>query len=169
MRSVCRLSAFAVAVGLGAVASPALSADPLTLESGQPIEIRCETQATQVAPEAKISAGALKIRVERKPSAPDAVPAAAGTWTPLDRDPGHDGSLAERHREACKSGCPLYVGLDNKGLELWFPRRSTLDRMAPGELLTIAVIDATTLKLKASTFLDQQIASLEQGDCQRLP
>jgi len=137
-------------------------ADAFALVAGKPVELRCETQATQLAPTAQVSAGAFRVRLEAMPGAADG---ATGNWTPIDRDDRHTGSLVERHREACKAGCPLYTGAGGKTFELWVPRRTTIDKAAPGEMLTIAVVDHAALTLKASTFQDQQIASLEQGAC----
>lgn len=164
--TLTRIAITAAAGVACAMTTGSAGADPTSIAPGAPLEIRCETQATQVAPEAKVSAGAFRVRLDAVAGAPDG---AAGTWTPVVRDAAHSGTLAERHREACRAGCPLYIGAESKAFELWVPRRTTLDKTAPGETLTIAVIDSTTLKLKASTFLDQQIASLEQGDCYRTP
>ncbi len=157
-----------VLVGLASTAalfvlSPLVAlAGAIALEPGKPVELRCETQATQLAPSAQVSAGAFRVRLEAMPGAADG---ASGSWTPVDRDDRHIGSLVERHRDACKTGCPLYAGAGGKTFELWVPRRTTIDKAAPGEMLTIAVIDRAALTLKASTFQDQQIASLEQGAC----
>jgi hypothetical protein len=148
---------------------PQISATPvLTVEAGKPFDLRCETQATQVVPDAKVSAGAFRVRV----TAP-AVSGEAGSWMPIDRDTRHEGSLSARHAEGCKAGCPAYVtageGASIKSVELWAPRRTTMEKVEVTEPLTVAVIDATTWKLKASTFLDRGIASLEQGTCSKAP
>lgn len=151
----------------------AAAGEPVKLEAGGILEITCETQATQVAPEARVSSGSLKVRLLR-PSAQgggqsQADQQAAGTWTASLPGAPHAASIAQRHGDSCKSGCPLHIGSDGKVFELWVPRRVSLEQAAPGEMLTIAVIDAMSLKLKASTFLDRQIASLEQGDCRAGP
>lgn len=149
-------------IALATIVISAAVADQLAIQIGRPVEVSCETQATQVAPTAEISAGTFRVRID---AIADAANGAAGTWTILNRADTHLGSLTERHGSPCKGGCPLYAPPDGKTIELWVPRRTTIDKAAPGELLTIAVIDTSTLKLKASTFLDQQIASLEQGTC----
>ena len=161
---VARVAALVAVVA--STSTSQLSANPLALDPAQPLELVCETQATQVAPDARVTAGKLRLKLDTSVPAKDG---AVGTWSPIDRDSTHLGSLAERHREACKDGCPLFTAKDGTLLELWTPRRTTIDKMSAGEALTVAVVDGATGKLKASTFLDQQIASLEQGDCARAP
>lgn len=165
------LAVVAYAAGLPGPAAAADAPPEPLVKPGARAEVSCETQATQVAPEAKISAGLLRIRLDLSAAteASASGPGAPGSWIPLQHAPSHLASIAARHRDACQGGCPIYVGAGGTVLELWVPRRTTLDKTAPGETLTIAVIDLTTLKIKASTFLDQQIASLEQGSCSRLP
>lgn len=168
-RLACAGAALVILIGGEAAAA----GEPVKLEAGGILDITCETQATQVAPEARVSSGSLKLRLLRHAApvvglSPSDQPA-AGTWTASLSGTPHAASIAQRHAESCKSGCPLHIGGDGKAFELWVPRRVSLDQAAPGEMLTIAVIDATSLKLKASTFLDRQIASLEQGDCKAAP
>jgi hypothetical protein len=156
------LAILATSAALSLITPLIALADAIALVAGKPVDLRCETQATQLAPTAQVSAGAFRVRLEAMPGAADG---ATGNWKPIDRDDRHTGSLVERHREACKTGCPLYAGTGGKTFELWVPRRTTIDKAAPGEMLTIAVVDHAALTLKASTFQDQQIASLEQGAC----
>lgn len=151
---------------MGLVSFPqAVAGEPL-VAPGQIAEFDCETQATQVAPEAKVSAGSFRIRLLRPA---DLSEATAGTWTPVAHAPAHGATLALRHREICAAGCPLHVPGNGTGLELWAPRRTSLDKVGQGEALTIAVVDGTSMAIRASTFIDNAIASLEQGQCSRLP
>ncbi len=161
---VVALPGFLFVVLLASVART--SAEPLKLDPAKPLELVCQTQATQVAPEARVTAGKFRVKLDASGTLKDG---AAGIWQPVERDTTHLGSIAERHREACKDGCPMFTTTDGTAFELWVPRRTAIDQVAPGELLTVAVVNAATGKLKASTFLDQQIASLEQGDCELAP
>ena len=166
-----RWLALAVIV-LGGVPLTWAAADPLTLESGKPVILVCETQSTVVAPEAASTKGALRVRLEVKDeTVPDvtkpdpAKPDRTGTWSVVDLAASHTASFAARLKDACAPGCPLYLAKGGVAPELWAPKRAALGTLAPGEPLTVAAIDAMTLKLRASTFIDKDIAALEQGEC----
>ena len=161
-----RWLALAVIV-LGGVPLTWAAADPLTLESGKPVILVCETHSTVVAPEAASTKGALRVRLEVKDeTAPDpAKPDRTGTWSVVDLAASHTASFAARLKDACAPGCPLYLAKGGVAPELWAPKRAALGTLAPGEPLTVAAIDAMTLKLRASTFIDKDIAALEQGEC----
>jgi len=157
----------AIATCMTPLGSAVLSASPL------PTTLICETQATEVAPDARVSSGRIVLTLtaaaatlaDGNPTTATAPDGATGRWTPSDIASGHDASLAARHRETCKAGCPVHGGVDGKPLELWAPRRAALDTAPAGERLTIAVVEVASGKFRASTFIDRQIAALEQGTC----
>jgi hypothetical protein len=154
--------AIAIATCMTPLGSAALSANPL------PTTLICETQATEVAPDARVSSGRFVVTLaaaDGNTSTATPPDGATGRWTPSDIAGGHDASLAARHRENCKAGCPVHGGIDGKPLELWAPRRAALDTAPAGERLTVAVVELASGKFRASTFIDRQIAALEQGTC----
>ena len=149
-------------IAFGGAPLTCAAAEPLTFEPGKPIILACETQSTVVAPEAASTKGALRVRLEVR----DAASAdRTGTWSVVDLAVSHSASFAARLKDACASGCPLYLAKGGVSPELWAPKRAALGTLAPGEPLTVAAIDPATLKLRASTFIDKEIAALEQGEC----
>ena len=147
--------------GLSMASTPA-GADPLKLEPGKPLTIACETQSVVVAPEAATSKGTLRLRLDPKE------PGTASVWTILDHDAAHSSSFAARHREGCAIGCPL-ENVTAPKVELWAPKKSLPAAQTATEPLTIATLDIATLQLRASTFLANDIAALEQGTCAVVP
>ena len=132
-------------------------AEPIVLTVGKPVDLACETQSVVVAPEAATTKGTVRVRLEAKDGA-------SGIWSVLDLAAAHTASFAARHKDGCGAGCALAITA-GKPLELWAPKRAAPGSLPGGAALTLATIDLTTLKLRASTFLDQDIAALEQGEC----
>jgi hypothetical protein len=139
----------------------------LKLSVSEPIEITCETKSVAVAPEAKTSAGSLRLKLLPKDASATSV---TGTWSILDASSQHAASFALLQATPCKEGCPLHAltppsSTDKTSVELWAPQRATLDGVPATTLLTVAALDLKALTLRVSSFLDKQIAVLEQGDC----
>jgi hypothetical protein len=134
----------------------AAAAEPLQLEAGRPVLLACTTHAVVVAPEAASTNGTFRIKLEAKDQ--------ASSWSVADVSAAHTGSLAARYKDACPSGCPLLV-TQGKPLELWAPLRVAPASMPAGQPLTLTTLKPETLKLSASTFIDNAIAALEQGEC----
>jgi hypothetical protein len=156
----------ALAVVVLAWASPS-RADGIVLAVGTSIELTCETKAVAVVPEAKTTAGTLKLKIEAKDATDKGL---SGTWLILDVAPQHSASFAVVQARSCREGCPLLMSPEaTTRAELWAPRRAALDGISPNLPLTVAALDLTTKTLRVSTFLDKQIASLEQGECQLSP
>ena len=150
---------------LCAVSATGLHADPLTLETGKPIILACTTHAVVVAPEAASTNGTFRITLTtRDQTGADHT----GTWSVADVTAAHTGSLAARFKEVCAPGCPLNAS-DGKPIELWAPSRAALGSLPAGTTLTVAALKPDTLKLSASTFIDKDVAALEQGECKRAP
>lgn len=59
---------------------------------------------------------------------------------------------------------PSAIGKDDD-LQLWAPAAKSIDKLGPDELLLLAVIRASSMQLKASTFRGQSIEALESGAC----
>jgi hypothetical protein len=165
-------AAAALAVALASWFAPA-SADPaLNLTIATPLDITCETKAVAVAPEAKTTAGTLRVRLNRTDDGTTGT--MVGTWTVIETATRHSASFAALQSMACKDGCPLGTTPQADArppvkVELWAPRRATLDGISPNVALTVAALDLTAMTLRVSTFLDKQIAALEQGDCRISP
>lgn len=137
----------------------------LTLAPGTSIEIVCDTKAVVVATDkANASNGAMRLRLAR-----DAEPGkAGGRWTPLSHDGSHQASLAAMQAKTCADGCPLSLAADGAA-QLWAPAAKSLDKLGADELLLLAVVKASTMEIKASTFRGQQIEALESGRCRQAP
>ena len=155
-------SGLALACQLIAAAPVAVLAEPLKFEPGKPLTISCETQAVVVAPEAATTKGVLRLRLDPKE------PGTASVWSVLDLDAAHSSSFAARHREGCATGCPL-ENVTGPKVELWAPKKALPAAQPATESLTIATLDISTLQLRASTFLANDIAALEQGTCAVVP
>lgn len=156
------ITALAATIVCLSVVAPAL-ADPLKLEPGKPVEIACETRSVVVAGEAKVSKGALRLKLE---VAAGAGGNEAGTWSVVSVDPGHAASFARVHKEPCAKGCPIQPGPKSQPM-LWAPRIALPDAMEADAALTVVAIDPEKLTLKASTFRAKDLAALEQGECRR--
>lgn len=164
--------AFGVAAGFALASLPATAQvpatpEPLKLAINQPVEISCETKSVAVAPEAKTSAGMMRLKLEAKEASSTSV---TGTWSILDKSAQHGASFAQLQAAPCKDGCPLHAlipaaSTDKTSVELWAPQRATLDGVPATTLLTVAALDLKTMSVRISSFLDKQIAVLEQGDC----
>jgi hypothetical protein len=141
--------------------------EPLKLAINQPVEISCETKSVAVAPEAKTSAGKVRLKLEPKEASATSI---TGTWSIQESSPQHAASFAQLQASACKDGCPLHALLpgastDKSNVELWAPQRATLDGVPATTLLTVAALDLKAMTVRISSFLDKQIAVLEQGEC----
>lgn len=140
--------------------APICFADPLRLEAGKPFDLLCDTKSVVVATDAaNATSGAVRLRLEAKADAPK-----SGTWSIVSVDDAHKGSFATSRREECAKGCPMSVPASAE-FQLWYPVPKTLDKLADGEGLLIAVIKPDTLALRASTFRGKDIEALEQGQC----
>jgi hypothetical protein len=143
----------------------------LKLVINQPVEITCETKSVAVAPEAKTSAGMVRVKLEPKEASSTSI---TGTWAIQESSPQHGASFAQLQAAPCKDGCPLHAlipaaSTDKSSVELWAPQRATLDGVPATTLLTVAAIDLKAMTVRISSFLDKQIAVLEQGDCKLTP
>jgi hypothetical protein len=152
---------------LPATAQEPATPEPLKLAINQPIEISCETKSVAVAPEAKTSAGTMRLKLEPKEASSTSI---TGTWSILESSAQHAASFAQLQAAPCKDGCPLHglilaASTDKSSVELWAPQRATLDGVPATTLLTVAALDLKTMSVRISSFLDKQIAVLEQGDC----
>jgi hypothetical protein len=152
------LAAVLAATGL---LTAAATAAPLAFELGKPLTLACQTHSTVVAPTAASTIGKLRLRLEAKDTNGSD---RTGSWSVIDHDTAHTASLAARLKDGCATSCILHLG-NAAAPELWAPKRAALGAVGVGEPLTVAVIDPLTLKLRASTFIDKEIAALEQGDC----
>lgn len=134
--------------------------EPAGLAKGPalPVFWTCETHAVVVAPEAASSKGMFKLRTT-------ATSGDGGTWTLLERAPSHTGSFTARHGDCEKGECAYSAAVNATRLELWAPRKVAPASLPKGEPLTVATLDLTTGKLRASSFIDNAIAALEQGTC----
>ena len=145
----------------GDTTSPAgTPAAPLRLDPGATLEIACQTQAVLVATDAaNATSGTIHLRLERTADAGQ-----DGRWKPLGDTGSHAASLVTLQAKTCASGCPLMIG--NTGdLQLWAPAPKSIDKLAPDELLLLAVLKSETWQLKASTFRGPSIEALESGSC----
>lgn len=154
--------ALAIACALGA---GAVHAESLVLEMGKTVLLACTTHAVVVAPEAASTNGTFRITL----SAKDQTGAdRTGTWSVADVTVAHTGSLAARFKDLCAAGCPLNAPT-GKPLELWAPVRAGLGSQPAGSALTLAALKPDTMKFSASTFIDKEVAALEQGECTVAP
>ncbi len=169
---VCAQWTISAAIALAFVSASARAQEQakpelLALTVNQPVEITCETKSVAVAPEAKTSAGTLRLKLEPKDASSTSL---AGSWIILESATPHTASFAQLQATACKDGCPLYAlipasNTDKSSVELWAPQRATLDGVPATTLLTVAALNLKAMTLRVSSFLDKQIAVLEQGDC----
>jgi hypothetical protein len=151
-----------LAAAAGVVWCPAAAlADPLVLAAGKPVDMSCDTQSVVVAPDAATSKGTFRIRLEAKDSA-------SGLWSLIDMAQAHTSSFVARQKDTCAQGCLLAITAE-KPFELWAPKRAAPGSLLATEPLTVATLDPVTLKLRASTFLDKDVAALEQGECKVVP
>ncbi|MEL7049804.1 MAG: hypothetical protein AAFO75_12775, partial [Pseudomonadota bacterium] len=108
----------------------------------------------------------------------------------LDKD--HDRSFAAANREICEKGCTLRLSTPPPGsaekaaaergppnrpggppaptnqLELWAPNPMGIDKVEPGQQLTIATFKLPSFDLKASVFEGRAPLIFEQGQCERI-
>jgi hypothetical protein len=142
---------------------PSASPPAIQLVAGAPVEIACETKAVVVAEGApNATKGALSLRLELTGEAPQAT----GKWSVVNVDPVHRGSLAAVNRKVCAAGCPLTLG-PNGDIQLWAPAAKSIQALAEGEVLLLAVVRADEA-LRASTFKGQAIEALEEGHCRKV-
>ena len=140
-----------------------VAAATLSLDAGKPIVLSCETQSVVVAPEAATTKGSIQVRLTAVAGA-----SMGGTWATAEVAPQHTASFAGRHKAVCATGCEFAL-VKGTSFELWAPKKAAPGSLGAGEALTVAVIDGETLKLRASTFIDKEIAALEQGTCAVVP
>lgn len=154
--------AFIACVGLMMTIAPnaGLAAEPTEPRAGVPPPVVwvCETHAVVVAPEAASSKGKFKLRTTAE--TPE-----AGSWAVFDRDAIHSGSFAARHGDCESGGCAYTLAANATRYELWAPRKVAPALLPKGDPLTVATLDLTTGRLRASSFIDNAIAALEQGTC----
>jgi hypothetical protein len=149
--------------------TPGRALDALAMVAGTPLELSCDTKSVVVAPEAKTTTGTVRLRLELKASS-TGDGSLTGAWAIIETTPAHTASFAAQQAIACKDGCPLTAtapaGPDKPmRIELWAPRRAAIDGISPNVPLTVAALDTGARTLRVSTFLDKQIAALEQGEC----
>jgi hypothetical protein len=167
-RGVWAIAAAALALGtLAAKAQEPSKQEAVKLVINQPVEISCDTKSVAVAPEAKTSAGRVRLKLEPKEASATSI---TGTWSIQESSPQHAASFAQLQADPCKDGCPLHAlipaaSTDKTSVELWAPQRATLDGVPATTLLTVAALDMKAMTVRISSFLDKQIAVLEQGDC----
>jgi hypothetical protein len=154
--------ALALVAGVVGCAGPVAGAG-LSLDAGKPVVLSCETQSVVVAPEAATTKGTIQVRLSAVAGA-----SVGGTWAAGDVASQHTASFAGRHKTVCANGCEFAV-VKGTSFELWAPKKAAPGSLGAGEPLTVVVIDGETLKLKASTFIDKEIAALEQGTCSVVP
>ena len=154
--------ALALVAGVVGWAVP-IAAAGLSLDAGKSIVLSCETQSVVVAPEAATTKGTIQVRLTAAAGI-----SVGGTWATAEVASQHTASFAGRHKAVCANGCEFAV-VKGTSFELWAPKKAAPAAMGAGEALTVAVIDGETLKLRASTFIDKEIAALEQGTCSLVP
>ena len=157
---MCR--ALALVAGVAGCVGSSLAAG-LSLDANKPVVLSCETQSVVVAPEAATTKGTIQVRLSAVAGA-----RVGGTWASGEVAAQHSASFARRHKAVCDGGCEFAV-VKGTSFELWAPKKAAPGTLGAGEALTVAVIDGETLKLKASTFIDKEIAALEQGTCSVVP
>ncbi len=130
---------------------------------GTGLAIECDTKAVVVAADAaKASNGAITLQLTAPPAA-----GTPGVWTIISVSDQHDAAFAKTQRTACNEGCPLSVQPAGE-IHLWAPKPNSLDKLAEGELLLLAVLKPATLALRASTFRGKDIEALEEGVCRKV-
>ncbi|MEQ1712369.1 MAG: hypothetical protein ABL908_13345 [Hyphomicrobium sp.] len=150
---------------------PPAASEPSTppiLAAGAEIAVACTTKAVVVATAAaKASNGPIELQLAATATtAGDAGPV-AGTWRIASVGDTHQASFAATHRAVCHDGCPLSVQASGD-IQLWAPKPNTLDKIADGEMLFVAVLKPATLALRASTFRGKDIEALEEGTCRKV-
>jgi putative ubiquitin-RnfH superfamily antitoxin RatB of RatAB toxin-antitoxin module len=153
--------ALRLALAMTLLPLPALAAEPLTLVSGKPMELACTTRAVVLAPAEATTSGTIRLKLEAAAAGEE-----AGRWSVLEVDGSHKGSFAGREQVRCANGCPIKSG---KRLELWAPRIADPKDLRADDALLVAAIDPATLKLNATTVIDNAVVALEQGDCRPQP
>ncbi len=151
----CTLRTAAVVLSLVVAAS----ANSALARTPQVTTWTCQTQSVVVAPEAASSKGAFRMTTTLSDTLD------SGSFSIADPDASHTASFAARH--LCRASCELLVA-KYPALELWLPSKQAPTAMPTGQPLTVAVLDTATGKLRASTIIDNAIAALEQGTCERL-
>ncbi|MGD9783712.1 MAG: hypothetical protein AB7E80_04730 [Hyphomicrobiaceae bacterium] len=168
MNRRCTIVAVVTVAGTVLTGASNTLADGLTLEAGKPVALACDTKAVLVATNAaNATNGSILLKLERGAKAA-AGASEDGKWRPLVHAPMHVASLAAMQEKTCATGCPLSLS-PGGDIQLWAPSPKSLDKLAPDELLLLAVVKTATLQLKASTFRGQQIEALESGMCRVEP
>ncbi|MEQ1697573.1 MAG: hypothetical protein ABL901_17200 [Hyphomicrobiaceae bacterium] len=157
---ICR--ALVLVAGVTGSAGPVLAAG-LSLDTGKAVVLSCETQSVVVAPEAATTKGTIQVRLTAVAGA-----TSGGTWATAEVATQHSASFAGRHRALCVDGCEFAL-VKGTSFELWAPKKAAPGSLGAGVALTVAVIDGATMKLRASTFIDKEIAALEHGTCSVVP
>lgn len=160
--------------GLGATEPPTIppaTSEPVTtpiLAAGAEVTVACTTKAVVVATAAaKVSNGPIELNLSATAAtAGDAGPV-AGTWRIVSVGDQHQATFAATQRTVCNDGCPLTVQATGE-VQMWAPKPNTLDKIADGEMLFVAVLKPATLALRASTFRGKDIEALEEGTCRKV-
>lgn len=140
--------------------------DGLRLEVNRPIEITCETKAVVVMPDgANATAGTMRISMRLKD---DTARPKTGEWRIVQADPRHVGSLAVGGVQTCRDACTLTIAQDDQ-IQLWAPAPKSLDQLADGEKLVLAILKTANLDLRATSFVGKEIEALEEGFCKVAP
>ncbi len=134
----------------------------LKLEANKPVELSCDTKSVVVKTNAaNATNGELKLSIVLKDGS---VTPGKGAWRIASVGEQHTASLGHREAKTCAESCPLTVAVDGN-VELWSPSPKSIDKLADGEMLLLAVVKAKSLDLRASTFSGKEIESLEEGSC----
>lgn len=147
----------AVMLALGGAAVTRVLAD----EPSANVVWACETQSTVVAPEAASSSGKIKLQTP-------AAPSANAVWRVVEGDQAHMASFVRLYT-ACAAGCEAQMNASKPVFELWAPKKGPPSAMPAGVPLSVATLDPATGQIRVSTFVDNAIAALEQGTCQKAP
>ena len=167
MSAVVRMLAGVIVAGsMSAIGSCVQAAEPdatWSLAPGADVIIACDTKAVVVATDsAKASNGAITLTLS--------VPArgsASGVWRITSAAEQHQAAFATTQRAVCKDGCPLSSSPTGE-IQLWAPKPNSLDRLADGEQLLLAVLKPASMTLRASTFRGKDIEALEEGRCRKV-
>lgn len=156
----------ALAIAATAIAADVRAAEQeaaLLLSPGTTVTVACDTKAVVVAADAaKASNGPITLSLSGPAGA-----AEAGVWRITAVGDQHRAAFASAHRETCKDGCPLSVQ-PSGDIQIWSPKPNSIDKLAEGEVLLLAVLKPATMALRASTFRGKDIEALEEGVCRKV-
>ncbi len=166
MRRFSMIAVIAIGVSIPPAQGESGEEPAWRLELNKPIEFACQTKAVVVAQDAaNATTGTLRLSLVLKEASGSLQ---RGVWRVIDADPGHAGSLGHRHAQTCVEACPLTMTQDDQ-LQLWAPAPKSIDQLANGEILLLAVVKTASLDLRATTFSGNEIEALEEGSCRITP